>query len=108
MPMVWSIMQAAFEEYRDVLFPPSGALTETLDQAMVSLERGGAILAFLDGVPVGSARYERRENHIYSSRIGVLPAHRGIGIAGAMLETIDEVARRQGFSEVRLSTREVM
>jgi len=108
MPLVRRIMQESFEEYRGLLDPPSGALTETLEGMLESVKGGGAILVFVSGEPVGSARYERMVDHLYTSRISVLPAHRGKGLAGAMLTFIDQVAKRLGYTEVRLSTREVM
>ncbi len=106
--LVMQIMQAAFEEYRGNLEPPSGALTETLDDVRGSAARGGAVLAFHDGVAVGSARYELRGDHVYTWRLSVLPSARGRGTAAAMLEFIHDLASELGFAEVRLSTREVM
>jgi len=107
-PLVRQIMLEAFEEYRGVLDPPSGALTETLEETLANVARGGAILAFVSGEAVGSGRYERMPDHLYRSRISVLPSHRGQGLAGAMLSFMDDLARQHGFDEIRLSTREVM
>ncbi|MCW5940847.1 MAG: GNAT family N-acetyltransferase [Fimbriimonadaceae bacterium] len=108
LPLVYEIMRAAFEEYRGVLDPPSGALVETLDDARRSTAKGGAVLGFVEDRAVGSARFERRTGHVYCWRIAVLPVARGRGVATAMLEHIHGEARRLGYREVRLATREVM
>ena len=106
--LVRRIMLEAFEEYRGVLEPPSGAITETLEDVRSSAAKGGAILAFLEGEPVASARYERREGYLYCWRLSVLSSARGRGIATAMLEHVHRRAETLGYPEVRLSTREVM
>lgn len=107
-PLVRQIMLEAFEEYRGVLEPPSAALSETPEDVKASLAKGGALLAFLDGNPGGSTRYEIHEGYVYCSRLAVLPSKRGHGLACAMLEAIDEIAKSKGLQETRLSTREVM
>jgi uncharacterized protein (UPF0218 family) len=56
MSEVRRIMQLAFEEYRGRLVPPSGALMETLEEVRTVINRGGAFLAFVGDVTVGSAR----------------------------------------------------
>ena len=106
--IVHEVMLASFEELRGVLDPPSGAHAETLEDVIVAVEKGGAILALVNKKPVGTARYELHPDHLYCGRVGVLPDHRGQGIASAILEFIDEVAREHALPEVRLSTREVM
>lgn len=108
LPLVRRIMQEAFEEYRGVLEPPSGALTETLEDVRASAAKGGAVLAFLNDDPVGSARYELRDGYIYCWRLSVIPPARGQGIAAAMLEHVHGHATAMGIPEARLSTREVM
>lgn len=108
LPQVYAIMRTAFEEYRGLLEPPSGALIETLDDVRRNAAEGGAVLAFLDDEPVGSARYVRKNDHVYCRRIAVLPFARRRGIATAMIEHVHRVAAELGFSEVRLATRAVM
>ncbi len=55
-------MQAAFAEYRDTLYPPSSVHTETLADALAMMREGGALLAWIDGQAVGSARYAFRRD----------------------------------------------
>lgn len=102
---VYRIMRAAFEEYRGKLSPPSGALRETLEEAMAAIESGGAFLAEIDGVLAGSARYRIRENHLYAERVAVLPQHRKKGIAAALMQAVEDVAREWGISEVQVGVR---
>ena len=107
-PLVHQIMLEAFEEYRGVLDPPSAALSETLEDVRSSVANGGSLLAFMEGQPAGSARYALHEDHAYCSRLAVLPSKRRLGVAGAMLDFIEQTAKGLGIPEVRLSTREVM
>jgi hypothetical protein len=79
------IMQLAFEEYRVRLVPPSGALTETIDDVRTAINSGGAFLAFAGDVAVGSARYRLFPDHAYAERVAVLPTHRGQGRRGYRL-----------------------
>lgn len=108
LPVVHEITLKAFEEFRDKLDPPTGALYETIDEVRALAVTGGAILAFLDGVPTGSARYALNGDHLYCGRLGVLPEARGQGLGGEMLSFLHALARERGLSEVRLATREVM
>src|SRR5258708_15915981 len=70
---VHRIMRAAFEEYCGKLSPPSGALRETIEDVSAALRSGGAFLAEIDGVPVGSARYRVCGDHPNAGRVPVLP-----------------------------------
>ena len=60
-PLVYAIMQAAFEEYRGVLDPPSGVHAETVEAVVRAMAEGGAVLAWLGETAVGSARYAFHE-----------------------------------------------
>jgi ribosomal protein S18 acetylase RimI-like enzyme len=100
---VLSIMQVAFEEYGGRLAPPSGALSETIDDVCAAISRGGALLAFSSDVAVGSARF--RLSPGYAGRVAVLPAYRGKGVAGALMAAIEASARARGVAEVRVGVR---
>lgn len=107
-PRVYDIMQQAFAEYLGVLDPPSGAHAETLDDVIVALDQGGAILAWLGSEAVGSARYAWRDDACYIGRVSVLTPYRGQGIASAMMLYIEELAREHGSSRVEISVRMVL
>jgi GNAT superfamily N-acetyltransferase len=102
---VLRIMQLAFEEYRGRLVPPSGALTETIEDVRTAINGGGAFLAFADGVVVGSARYRLFPDHAYAERVAVLPGHRGKGVAVALMAAFEEAVRAIGVPEARVGVR---
>jgi ribosomal protein S18 acetylase RimI-like enzyme len=99
------MMQLAFEEYRGRLVPPSGALTETIDDVRTAIRGGGAFLAFTGDVAVGSARYRLFPDHAYAERIAVLPAHRGRRIAVALMAAFEEAVRVLRVPEARVGVR---
>jgi len=99
------VMQLAFEEYRGRLVPPSGALTETVDDVCTAIRNGGAFLAFVGDTVVGSARYCLFPDHAYAERIAVLPAHRGSGVAVALMAAFEEAIRALSLPEVRVGVR---
>jgi ribosomal protein S18 acetylase RimI-like enzyme len=99
------IMQLAFEEYRGRLVPPSGALTETVDDVRAAITSGGAFLAFAGEGAVGSARYRLFPDHAYAERIAVRPAHRGRGIAVALMAAFEEAVQALGVPEARVGVR---
>jgi ribosomal protein S18 acetylase RimI-like enzyme len=99
------IMQLAFEEYRGRLVPPSGALTETLEEVHTAVSRGGAFLAFVDDVAVGSARYRLFPDHAYAERIAVLPEFRGRGVAAALMTAFENTVQALGVPEARVGVR---
>ncbi|NOU96654.1 GNAT family N-acetyltransferase [Paenibacillus sp. LMG 31456] len=106
MSVVHRIMHEAFEQYAGVLVPPSGALSETIEDILHKIEGRGAAILVWDGLePVGSARFYYVENYMYIGRVAVLPAHRGKGIARYMLSYLEEIARSHSYSETRVEVR---
>ncbi|MBA4181460.1 MAG: GNAT family N-acetyltransferase [Anaerolinea sp.] len=104
-PIVHGLMLTAFREYEGVLEVPSSALSETVTDCAAAMSRGGAVLAWRGGEPVGSARYQLRDTYAYFERISVLPEHRGRGLATALLAEMERLAARAGHVEGRLSVR---
>lgn len=104
--IVHDVMRKAFEEYRGILTPPSGALLETIDDIVKKISHnGGAIIARVEGVPIGSAQFVFEENYVYIGRVSVLPSHRGGGIGQMMVRYIESHAVNKGVSESRLGVR---
>ena len=66
---------------------------------------GGAVIARMDGCPVGAALFRLRSDHLYIGRLSVLPQHRSRGIASALLQLITQIAELAGRKELRLGTR---
>lgn len=106
MYLVHAIMREAFEEYRGVLTPPSGALRESVEDIVKKISSGGgAVLAEIEGVAVGSAQFTAHEDHIWIGRVSVLPSYRGKGIGQQLMKYIEEYAKQQGFNEAMLGVR---
>jgi ribosomal protein S18 acetylase RimI-like enzyme len=102
---VLRIMRLAFEEYRDHLVPPSGALMETIDEVCTAIRGGGALLAFAGDVAVGSVRDRLFPDHGYAERVAVLPNYRGRGVAVALMAAFEEAVRALGVPEARVGVR---
>lgn len=100
-----AIIQDAFEEYRHVLVPPTGAHQETPDNIRGKLSHARAILAFLHGQPAGCVFYEPAEDHVYLGRLAVRPAFRRQGIGGALVRAVESRAAALGIPRVRLGAR---
>jgi ribosomal protein S18 acetylase RimI-like enzyme len=103
---IYEVTNAAYEEYRGVLEPPSGVDREALESVQGLLREGGSILALMDGTAVGAVRYERRDDgSLYVGRLAVLPSHRRRGIGRALMAAAEERARRMGLACITLGVR---
>lgn len=98
-------MQTAFAEYIGKLNPASPCHTETVGDVAEAIQCGGAVLAWADGVAVGSARYAFHNGAFYVGRVSVLPDCRGMGIASAMMNHLETLARDYGYPEMQLCSR---
>jgi GNAT superfamily N-acetyltransferase len=104
--LVHAVMREAFEEYQGMLTPQSGALRESIEDILKKISSGGgAVLAEIEGVAVGSAQFTVHEDHIWIGRVSVLPSYRGKGIGQQLMKYIEEYAKQQGFNETRLGVR---
>jgi len=103
--MLLGIMNAAFAEYEGVLDPPSGAHSESIETVHRHLAIGAAVLASLGREPAGFAFYEPAGEVVYFSRLSVIPKIRNKGIAGALLNHVEQRARETGAAGVRLGVR---
>ena len=103
--LVHRIMQTAFAEYTGQLHPPSPCHTETVADVAEAIHQGGAVLAWIDGVAVGSARYAFHEGSFYVGRVSVLPDYRGMGIASAMMHHLEAVALDHRYNQIQLCSR---
>lgn len=107
-PNLLKVLHAAFEEYRGKLDPPSGAHDETIDTLREKLKTGYAAKALLNTEIVGCVFYEVEGTHIDLSRLSVLPQHRNQGIGGALINYVEEQARRLQVPSVQLGVRLVL
>jgi ribosomal protein S18 acetylase RimI-like enzyme len=98
-------MQTAFAEYIGQLNPASPCHTETVGDVAEAIHYGGAVLAWANGVAVGSARFALRDGNFYVGRVSVLPDYRGMGIASIMMNYLESMAREQGYTQMQLCSR---
>ena len=99
-------MRAAFAEYAGKLPQESGALLESLKDVQNAMAEGGAVLAFIGDVPVGSARFLPDGDGLYVGRVAVPPEHRRKGIASTLMRFLEDHARATGKSWIRIGVRE--
>jgi predicted N-acetyltransferase YhbS len=105
LPTLLTLVHQAFEEYRGRLDPPSGAHAETLDTLRGALDTGRALLAWVDGQPVGCVFYHREGDHVYLGRLSVLEPFRGKGVGGALTDGVERRARAMGAPRVEIGVR---
>jgi ribosomal protein S18 acetylase RimI-like enzyme len=100
---------AAFEQYRGLLKPESGAFRETAKGIGGELRKGaGAIVAERNGQIVGCVMTKVVEGDLYFGRLSVLPSARGLGLAKRLIAAVEADARARGLAGVRLGVRVVL
>ncbi|HEU5101723.1 MAG TPA: GNAT family N-acetyltransferase [Roseiflexaceae bacterium] len=104
-PTIVALIHAAFKEYDGAIDPPSGAHKESAEKIREKMTTDLALLALLAGRPVGCVLYRNQGDHMYFGRLAVLPDYRGRGIAGALIEYVEQRAREAGLPRVRLGVR---
>ena len=103
--VVHELTRAVYAGYA-ALDPPSGALSEGLEQVRSELDEYGGAVARIDGEVVGCLRLQDRDDRLLVRRVAVASEHRGQGVARAMIEwCLDEAARR-GARALMLGVRE--
>lgn len=102
---ILSVLVTAFEEYRQVLDPPSGVFRETVDQILHKLELGGGFVAWDGERIVGVVLYQRYPDYMYLGRLGVLPEYRGRQIATQLTNKVEQAALERGLRRVQLGVR---
>lgn len=107
-PLLHSIIQAAFAEYRGTIPVPPGALGETLEEVEKAIAKGTALLAYDGDVAVGTARYEVRPDCLYVGRLAVLPSHRGRGVGAELMLFVEGLAPGFERDRIYLGTRTSM
>ncbi|HEY3085984.1 MAG TPA: GNAT family N-acetyltransferase [Candidatus Dormibacteraeota bacterium] len=100
-----ALTQSAFEAYRGVLDPPSGAMRENVDSVRHDLEIDGGAMAWIGGEAVGCLRFEVEPDHLHVRRVAVLPERQRQGIGTALMMWSHEHALSLGLHEVRLGVR---
>ncbi|MEO8610764.1 MAG: GNAT family N-acetyltransferase [Chloroflexota bacterium] len=102
---VLALILDAFEEYRGVLNPPSGAHRETADTIHKKLVEGGGFIAYVGEKASGCVLYEPEANGLYLGRLAVLPDYRKQGVAHALIEAVENRACELNLAKVTLGVR---
>jgi tRNA threonylcarbamoyladenosine biosynthesis protein TsaE len=100
-----ALIHAAFEEYRAVLDPPSGAHRETEETIRQKMLSSRVVIAVCGSAPVGCVFFEQAADHLSFSRLAVPPACRRRGVGAALIAYVEERARALSLGQVRLGTR---
>lgn len=95
--LLLALIHQAFAQYAGTLNPPSGALNDTLGKIRGNLERGHAVIATIAAIPAGCVFYDIEAEHVYLYRLAVLPSYRRRGIAGRLIEYVEEIARERSL-----------
>jgi predicted N-acetyltransferase YhbS len=106
-PAIHQITREAFAKYAADLGLPHtvSALKETEETILEDMTKKTILIALLDGIPVGSIRYEiLPENIAYVSRFGVKLDIQKSGVGRALMEAAEEDLRKQGISLIALHT----
>jgi predicted N-acetyltransferase YhbS len=107
-PVILTVLQAAFEEYRGRLDPPSGVHTETVETIRSKLKAGHAVLAFVGDAAAGCVFYSLESSRVYLSRLAVLPEHRRHGLGRMLIEHVERKARQSNVKHIQLGLRLVL
>ncbi|WP_193184182.1 GNAT family N-acetyltransferase [Nisaea sediminum] len=100
-----ALVHRAFAEYRGVLKPESGALSETVESLAKRLEKNRLFLAEEVGKFRGAVFATRKGDAVYLDRLSVDPEARGRGIAKRLIEVVERHARETGAVRVTLGVR---
>lgn len=104
-PLLLTLLQSAFEQYRGKLDPPSGAHSETLATIEHLLATERCVIAEWESRPVGAVFCANKPDALYLHRLAVLPEFRQRGVGKALVDWVEAAARQAGKARVTLSVR---
>lgn len=104
---IMSITREAFMKYRELAgIENTPALDETYEDISRDLDTKTVLIAFSDGVPVGSVRLEidAENKTAYLSRFGVKLSSQNNGIGKSIMNIVDKIMKDQGVKTISLHT----
>lgn len=103
---ILSITREAFLKYKELAgIETTQALTETYEDVKRDIDTKIVLIAFSDGVPVGSVRVEIfDDNTAYFSRFGVKVTSQNNGIGKSILNLVDRIMKKKGVKRLSLHT----
>lgn len=112
---VAALLRKAFEEYRGLLNPPSGAHEESAEQLRLVLKDSRALIAVVKNPSidanapndriVGCVFYQFLFDHVYLFRLAVLPGYRCRGIGHALIQQVEDITRYADIHLIQLGVR---
>ena len=98
---VYQVMLDAFAEYSNHGIP-SSAMNESVTSIQQAIHKGSeqAVLACINGKPIGSARIILEQNSLYFKRLSVSPEARRKGMAKKMIQWLEEYAKETGKGKI--------
>jgi ribosomal protein S18 acetylase RimI-like enzyme len=104
-PEIANVIALAFEEHRGILEPPSSSLNKSPESVKQELQTAKAIVAIKDKKMIGCVFHAVKEDYVYLAHLAVLPNYRGLGIAKAFMLEVEEKARVEQQTTIRLNVR---
>ncbi len=104
---IMSITREAFIKYRELAgIENTPALDETYEDISKDLDKKTVLIAFSDGIPVGSVRLEidAASKTAYLSRFGVKITSQNNGIGKSIMNIVDKIMKDQGIKKLSLHT----
>jgi ribosomal protein S18 acetylase RimI-like enzyme len=99
------VLQITLTAWQGKVHPSSSVFRETVSDVAQQLVEGGGCILYIAEAPVGSVRFSPVPGAWEVRRMGVLPEHRGQGLALAMMNSVVAEAVRRSVSELRLAVR---
>lgn len=104
---IQEITNEAFQKYMELagLSGTIEALEETPEMIQKDIATKLVLVAFLDGIPVGSVRVELFDDHTaYLSRFGVRLNYQNQGVGKALMNVVDRVMEYKHIKRLELHT----
>jgi tRNA threonylcarbamoyladenosine biosynthesis protein TsaE len=102
---LYTVVHDAFM-HRPALDPPAEALSETPSSLAASLDKGGGLLAWIDGKPVGGLVFDDLGDLLALRRFGVVPAAQHHGVAHDLIHAAIDHATAAGHDGLTVLARE--
>lgn len=106
-PAIAQITYEAFLKYAELVGNNNiQALRETDEDIRKDIDTSIVLVAFMDGVPVGSVRVkvDKETNTAYLSRFGVKVSSQNNGIGKSLMNLVDIKMRELGIKQIMLHT----
>lgn len=105
-PNILDITHEAFVKYSEMAGVTNlAALNETYEDVKKDIDTKVVLIAFSDGIPVGSVRVEVfDDNTAYLSRFGVKVTSQNNGIGKSIMNQVDHIMKKKGVKQIALDT----